>query len=139
MKASNLADVGQIRSRKGTSIKRMTNEQALRMSVWCIITEDWPDLQADGGEGDAGDGRKKVGNTECKAQDHAQHAGPKRILSEMRILRSQKNQACPKSSTRNRHPSGSPQCSSAVPSKLGRDPAETLRIIEGETIQETNH
>lgn len=99
MKASNLADVGQIRRRKGTSIKRMTKEQALRRSEWGVTTtEDWPDSQADDSEGNASDRRKDVGNTKCKAQDHAHHAGPERIeLEKMYFAQPEESQACPSS------------------------------------------
>lgn len=68
-------------------MKRMMNEQALQWSEWWIvIAEVWPNLQADDGEDNAEDGGKDVGNAEGKAQDHAHHAGPKRVLSEMCFL-----------------------------------------------------
>lgn len=106
MKASNLAEVGQIRRRKGTSMKRMMKEQALRRSEWGVITtEDWPDSQADDSEGDASDGRKDVGNTECKAQDHAHHASPERIESEkIYLAQPEESQACPRSFGIGTHP-----------------------------------
>lgn len=101
MKASNLEDVGQIRRRKGTSMKRMTKEQALRGSEWGVTaTEDQPDSQADNSEGNASDGRKDVGNAECKAQDHAHHASPERIESEKVyfVQQPEESQACLRSS-----------------------------------------
>lgn len=113
MKASNLADVGQMRSRKGTSMKRMMNEQALQWSEWWIvIAEIWPILQADDGENDAEDGGEDVGNAEGKAQDHAHHAGPKKsAVRNMFPLQPDKSQRYPKPSMTNRHPLDiSPQC-----------------------------
>lgn len=81
-----------MRSRKGTSMKRMINEQALPMSEWYIIVaEDRPNSQANDGEDDTEDRGEDVGNSQSKAQDHAQHTGPKIESSETCILSKSKS------------------------------------------------
>jgi hypothetical protein len=93
-------------------MKRMMNEQALKVSKWwSVIAEVRPNLQADDGEDDAEDGGEDIGNTEGKAQDHAHHAGPKRALSDLCFPRNWTRGRYPKPSMGTRDPSDtSPQC-----------------------------
>lgn len=78
MKPSNLEDVGQIRRRKGTSTKRMTNADALWKGQNGVVSEGIGlVLHAQDGEDDVHNLEgEDVGDTEGKAEDNTKHTGP---------------------------------------------------------------
>lgn len=80
MISSNFADVGQIRSRRGTSTKRMTNAEALFVLVSYevpVVLRLMGDVQSKGAEHD--DHRvegEDVGDSHRKTNDHGQNTQP---------------------------------------------------------------
>jgi hypothetical protein len=87
MKTSNFSDVGQMRSRSGTSMKRMTRDEALFEKAHVSAWEKWLDrlgwgesgyVQTYGTEDDDQDLPEghDVGDAHGEAEYHANDAGP---------------------------------------------------------------
>jgi hypothetical protein len=82
MKESNLGDVGQIRRRNGTSMKRIMNAEALTQVRSCNC---WPGQEFNSHAETTEDNQDRikgedVGNSKRKTEDDAQYTGPRYLV-----------------------------------------------------------
>lgn len=87
MKASNLADVGQILRSKGISINMMMKEEMLQRMIRSPRTLNaLKHLQADNAKGNHKVGVENVRDSQCEAKDYAQNSRPICDVSEPSLV-----------------------------------------------------